>query len=129
MSLHLLMYLTHWINLNVQQADRAQMTETHARWMFALLTRIDDFISADDMNLLRNLARACLSLLKQHIRRRVMIGGVNEVRRLVFGEETPGYMGERSCWMIISIIVGVWAQRDLWMDAEGTLSDISTHLE
>jgi Survival motor neuron (SMN) interacting protein 1 (SIP1) len=129
MSLHLLMYFTHWINVHLQQANTSQLTETHARWIFALLAHVGDFISSDDINLLRNLARACLALLKHLVQERVIIGGGSELQGLVLGEQKQGFMGERSCWIIISVIVGVWAQRDLWMDAEAALSEIGTQFD
>src|ERR1700733_7803407 len=61
MALHLLMYFAHWFNLYLQQPDPTSLPlEAHARWIFALLSKVEDHISADDMSLLRNLARACL---------------------------------------------------------------------
>ncbi|KAG6833939.1 hypothetical protein H0H87_007950 [Tephrocybe sp. NHM501043] len=53
-ALHLLMYFTHWINVHLQRPDpSSRPIETHARWIFALLTKVDEvLISPDDMNLL-----------------------------------------------------------------------------
>lgn len=81
-------------------------TESHARWIFALLPRVEENVSADDMNLLRNLARACLGLIKE--------------KR---GKSTDDSqkMGEISCWMVVTAIADVWKQRDLWIDAESIL--------
>jgi hypothetical protein len=39
--------------------DQIKLTETYMRWMFSLPIRIGDFVSSDDMNLLRNSVRAC----------------------------------------------------------------------
>ncbi|KAJ8086830.1 hypothetical protein PM082_005655 [Marasmius tenuissimus] len=128
MSLHLLMYFTHWINVYLDSrasgSPSATLKQAHAQWMFALLTRVGDYISADDMNLLRNLSRACFALLK------VL---VQEAQKSVSVESTPpgastdgaSEMDQTSCWMIIAIVVGVWKQRDLWMDAEDMLRSIS----
>ena len=92
------MYFTHWIQLYLKapQVDDHVPTESHARWMFALLSRVEEHIYADDMNLLRNLARACLGLLKDvPCRQR---------------------MGETSCWLIVTIVADIWKQRDLWIE-------------
>jgi hypothetical protein len=126
MALHLLMYFAHWFNLYLQQPDPAiRPLESHARWIFALLTKVEDHISADDMSLLRQLARACLALLKESINTRT-----SQVK-----SEDPDnsgdqeVMSERACWIIVCIVVGVWAQRDLWMDAEDMLkTDVLNHL-
>lgn len=89
----------------MQPAKLCRVTQTHARWIFFLLSRIDDYISADDQHLLRNLARAYLALLKDLIHSKTEGGSVDEI-------------DPRCCWLIISTVVGIWGQRDLWMDAE-----------
>ena len=118
-ALHLLKYFIHWI-----ETEQPRLTETHAKWMFSLLTRIGDFVSSDDMNLLRNFVRACIFLLGTLVRRRVTSGGAEEYETLCFTEEGATSISEQSCWMIISIAVGVWGQRDLWDDVEATLRGI-----
>ncbi|KAF7355490.1 hypothetical protein MSAN_01465900 [Mycena sanguinolenta] len=105
MALHLLMYFTYWTNLHMQPERRFRVTQTHARWIFALLSRVDDYITADETNLLRNLARAYLALLKALI---------HSAPERVSAED----MNPACCWLIISTVVGIWGQRDLWMDAE-----------
>ena len=122
-AFHLLKYFIHWIETDPEQS---KLTETHARWMFSLLTRIGDFVSSDDMNLLRNFVRACISLLGVLVRKRVSLGGSEEYGKLHFVEEGETSISEQSCWMIVSITIGVWAQRDLWDDVEVTLRGIST---
>lgn len=87
-------------------------TDTHAKWIFTLLSRIDDFISPDDMNLLRNLARACIGLLKHMKKHEIPVD--------------PRMMSETSCWIVISTVAEVWKQRDLWMDAEHALRTCKT---
>lgn len=91
--------------------------------MFSLLTRIGDFVSSDDMNLLRNFVRACIFLLGTLVQERVASGGPEEYEKLCFAA-TSTDISEQSCWMIISIAIGVWAQRDLWDDVETTLLGI-----
>jgi hypothetical protein len=98
------MYFTHWTNLHLQPEKRCRVTQTHARWIFVLLSRVDDYISADDMHLLRNLARAYLALLKDLIHSKM--------------ERVAEDINAASCWLIISTVVGIWGQRDLWMEAE-----------
>lgn len=111
------MYFTHWINNHVQRADHTVFPpkNAHARWIFALLSRIDPIIGADEMNLLRNLARACLALLKLSIERELAPSTSKAA-------EIPDSMSKESCWMILSLVVHVWKQKDLWMDAESMLA-------
>ncbi|KAF5359033.1 hypothetical protein D9758_004770 [Tetrapyrgos nigripes] len=119
MALHLLMYFTHWINLHLSKSSDPpfpRLKQAHALWIFALLTRIEEHISADDMSLLRGLARACISLLETLIREKVS----REISVSEELEEDP-WINETSCWMITFVIVGFWGQRDLWMDAEDML--------
>ena len=92
--------------------------------MFSLLTRIGDFVSSDDMNLLRNFVRACISLLGTLVQKRVSSGGPEEYEKLCFAE-TGTAVSEQSCWIIISIAIGVWSQWDLLDDVEVTLCGIS----
>ncbi|OAX44478.1 hypothetical protein K503DRAFT_656202, partial [Rhizopogon vinicolor AM-OR11-026] len=112
MSLHLLMYFAHWMNIHLQHpADPTSVIlESHARWVFALLAKVEDFISADDMSQLRCLARACLELLDR-LRR---AGGAEVL------DKSPSKisMGETSCWMVFTAVCGIWGQSDLWQDAE-----------
>ena len=93
--------------------------------MFSLLTRISDFVSSDDMSLLRNFIRACISLLGVLVQKRVSSGGHEEYEKLCFAETGTTSISEQSCWMIISIAIGVWAQRDLWDNVKTTLRGTS----
>lgn len=112
------MYFTHWINVHLQRPRASsQPLETHARWIFALLTKVDDYVSADDMSLLRTLARACIAVLKE-------LYQTHPCKNLDSLDQNSGYMSVRSCWIIISTIAGVWAQRDLWIDAEDMLKSL-----
>lgn len=123
MALHILMYFVHWMNLHIQNPNPplTNLTESHARWMFFLLSRIDDQISSENISLLRDLARACLVLLKMAIQERTMpisSGGQSASHNFA---ATSTIISERSCWIIMSIIVGIWKQRDLWIEAEDIL--------
>lgn len=117
------MYFAHWINLYLEQASpqACAITETHARWMFALLSRVDDFLSADEMSTLRSLARGCMGLIKDILQKRA--------QRTAPDVETdvgdPG-IAETSCWLVVAAVAGLWGQRDLWQDAESMLADIES---
>jgi len=106
------MYFTHWIQLYLKNPEVGDhvLTESHARWIFALLSRVEEHVSADDMNLLRNLARACFGLLK-------------DVRGRSMTSLSSQRMGELSCWLVVTIVADVWKQRDLWIDAESILAN------
>ena len=178
------MYFAHWINVHLEQADlgSSRITETHARWIFVLLSRVEDYISADDMSLLRNLARASLALLKVLLRKRNLENNGEEIcrkghspslpdaasasdhlptrphpqspstsskplsptspqsrpsimsaagqgfpsPRRQAGAERDADISERSCWIIITAIAGIWGQRDLWMDVDSVLAGLSS---
>ncbi|KAF8842720.1 hypothetical protein BDN67DRAFT_947119 [Paxillus ammoniavirescens] len=126
MSLHLLMYFTHWINVHLENPSDPSTTisSSHGRWMFAFLTKVEDQLSADEMNLLRNLARACLGLIK-HYRPKpeesaVVAEGAWSTSDTV-GKETR--VSDASCWMVFTAVAGHWGQRDLWTDAETALAN------
>ncbi|KAI0677032.1 survival motor neuron interacting protein 1-domain-containing protein [Trametes maxima] len=121
-AIHLLMYFTHWINLRLEQSSFSltDITPSHARWMFALLSRVDDWISGDETSLLRNLARACISLVVERRRRRASLGE-SEAGEM---SEEANMIDDASCWMVVCAVTGFWGQRDLWMDAEGLLCKI-----
>jgi len=122
--LHLLMYFAHWINLYLHEPNTPtyRPTNVHARWIFSLLLRIDDYVSADDMNLLRNLARACLGYLKIMILDKTRDVSFESHSSIPKRSSNMQVMDERACWIIICAIVGIWGQRDLWADAEDALS-------
>lgn len=113
------MYFSYWIGLYLDEpAPRVcRITETHARWMFALLSRVDEYLSADEMSTLRSLARACMGLLKERVIRRA----AEETD--VEAEGRPA-IAEASCWVIVAAVGGSWGQRDLWQDAQDTLTSV-----
>ncbi|KAF9076860.1 hypothetical protein BDP27DRAFT_1379779 [Rhodocollybia butyracea] len=121
MALHLLMYFAYWINQHLvdeRQPPFPRLAQTHFQWIFTLLTRVEEHVSADDMNMLRNLTRACIALLKVIISERN--SGANSVNSAMKEEAND----EASCWMIISVVIGTWGQLDLWMDAEDMLKSV-----
>ncbi|TBU23505.1 hypothetical protein BD311DRAFT_703794 [Dichomitus squalens] len=115
-AMHLLMYFGHWINTRVEEGHLpyTDITEAHARWIFALLSRVDDWISGDETSLLRNLARGCLELMVERRKRPVAEESPEE----------PPAIDERSFWLIVTVIIGIWGQTDLWTDAESMLSKV-----
>ncbi|TFY55053.1 hypothetical protein EVG20_g9461 [Dentipellis fragilis] len=135
LALHLLMYFTYWmiLHLEISEARRPSPvtskympTQAHARWMFSLLSRVDEFCSADEMSTLRALARSCIRLLKlRQGRERSGSPSRNDAAVVVEDTETRGptnEMDDTSCWIIISIIANTWGQHDLWTDAEEMLA-------
>jgi len=149
------MYFTHWFNLYLASLDSNTAktdddtttaytpTDVHMRWIFALLSRIDLFCSADDTSCLRSLARTCLALIAV-VRRRDKVEspplgahdehadgtGVTEMdtsdgtkTQVVppdTGEDIKG-LSECSMWIVFCAVTNIWGQRDLWDDAEQTL--------
>lgn len=120
------MYFAHWINLHLEQPHppSSYLTETHARWIFVLLSRVEDYVTADDMSLLRSVARSCLALLKRLLQNDKTDLGEQDVTRVELGNLAESQMGERSCWMIISLVAGIWGQRDLWSEAKDMLAGL-----
>ncbi|PFH51367.1 hypothetical protein AMATHDRAFT_59071 [Amanita thiersii Skay4041] len=116
MALHLLMYFAHWFSLylDAPQASAYHPTESHARWIFSLLACVEDRVSGDDIAMLRSLARACLAILKRLL-------GRGEESEHIKDRTKNDYIRESSCWIIISTVVDIWGQHDLWMDAEKML--------
>lgn len=104
------MYFNHWITLFGTEPGTPdkQIISVHARWMFALLSRVDEQISADDMSLLRQLARSILKLLKYAREEDSSDAEVKAISKI-------------DCWIVFTIIATVWSQHDLWTDAEDAL--------
>ncbi|KAI0774052.1 hypothetical protein C8Q74DRAFT_1217954 [Fomes fomentarius] len=101
-AMHLLMYFGHWIDRRLAQGSLpyTDITQAHGRWIFSLLSRVDDWISSDEISQLRTLARGCMGL-------------VAERRR------SPPAAREAD-----AAITGLWGQTDLWVDANSMLSKI-----
>lgn len=123
-ALHLIMYFSYWINLNLEQPQQQNsfINECHAKWIFVLLSRVDEFVSAEEMSQLRSLARACMGLLKQTLTH----SNKTSVRNVYSDSEVIDevQMGASSWWIIITAVVGIWGQHDLWSDAENVLREL-----
>ena len=128
-AIHLLMYFGHWINVRLEGGTlpHTDLAPPHARWMFSLLSRVDDWISGDETSLLRNLARSCVELIAERRRKRSAAVSTGVEASDVGGggaAEDAAQADESSFWMVVAAIAGVWGQRDLWADAEGILSRV-----
>ncbi|EJD01604.1 uncharacterized protein FOMMEDRAFT_158755 [Fomitiporia mediterranea MF3/22] len=137
---HLLMYFQHWLTQHLEHLESgsstssshfAHLSQNHARWMFALLSRVDDQLSSDELSTLRSLARACIAFIKDLNKNNLnLVVSESSVGEAVEGSSGVRWIGdpgdapmdERSCWMVVTIISDFWGQRDLWMDAESTLN-------
>ena len=145
------MYFTHWFNLYLESLDTNttnqnndytttyKPTDTHLRWVFAILTRIDLFCSADEISCLRSLARACLLLISVVRRRKTgspLLSAQHDhadktTETATSRTEThaspsnsegdPKNLSECSMWLVICAVTSIWGQWDLWNDAEETL--------
>ncbi|WFD00327.1 hypothetical protein MYAM1_003075 [Malassezia yamatoensis] len=85
----------------------------HSQWLFALLARLDQRLSGDEIAYLRALARTCISLIVQFR---------SDCARNATIPEESSLVHESGAWIIISIVAGVWGQQDLWTEAEQRLS-------
>jgi len=139
------MYFIHWFNLYLDSLDSNNSstttyvpTDVHMRWVFALLTRVDLFCSADEIVSLRNLARACLALISAV--RRAKTGSISpsapceredgetetETGTTTEAETNVNpsskTLSECSMWVVFCAVTNIWGQRDLWDEAEQALS-------
>ncbi|KAJ3554405.1 hypothetical protein NM688_g3130 [Phlebia brevispora] len=101
-ALHLLMYFAHWISLYLERPvpKTCTISETHARWMFVLLSRVDEYITADEQSTLRSLARGCMGLIKERMQR-----SVSDVEGSSPSDEPDTVIGMSSCWMVIAAVI------------------------
>ncbi|KAG8845703.1 hypothetical protein FRB96_002297 [Tulasnella sp. 330] len=115
-AFYLLMFFTFWINTRL---DRLRTDNDHsynplalcdndAKWIFCLLARLDEALAGEQISTLRELARACLSLLLESLK-----GANAETIQKSVERQT----GRDSCWMVIAAVAKGWGQRDLWEDA------------
>jgi len=147
-SVHIIMYFTYWINLYIESPSEQYLPlESHARWIFALLSRVDAYCTADEMSGLRALVRACLTFLRTRLSRKARSGsaaydisstpgadsadGSDADSRSEQGEAATGRgkgpegaeeMSDSSIWLIVCAVAGFWGQRDLWEDALGAVA-------
>ncbi len=101
------------MHLKQEHPRSSHLSQTHVRWMFALLSQVDSQLCSDEMSQLRNVARSCMALIKD-LRRNPLDYEASE-----FTTEEP--VDEKACWLIVTAILEFWVQRDLWMDAENSI--------
>lgn len=104
----------------------------HARWIFALLLKLDGRLVSEEISTLRTLARACVAAITlARIRRKAVQSkkarnvaeneAEDEDQRVEKEErdkaESKWRKDEAGAWMIVAIVAGVWGQQDLWDDA------------
>lgn len=126
------MYMAYWIGLRLEHLEQAldspagaaspyQFTTNHLCWTFALLARVEDSPSADDVAQMRSLARGCISLIK-------LAASAEPINPSEEPQEaSPNDLSDPQdyiapCWMIVACITGIWAQHDLWEEARETVS-------
>ena len=98
----------------------------HARWIFALLAHVDQRLTGDEVSTLRGLARGCVAVIKE--RRRAEGKGKAQAalplgEAPAHGHRDVGVLDEQGCWLIIAAVSDFWGQKDLWMEAESSLSE------
>ncbi|SPO31837.1 uncharacterized protein UTRI_06674 [Ustilago trichophora] len=95
----------------------------HARWLFALLLRLDGRLVSEEISVLRTLARACVAAITlSRIRRKALGSRKKEDAGRAAEEEGESEeqrmrRDEAGAWMVVAIVAGVWGQLDLWEDA------------
>jgi hypothetical protein len=127
------MYFAYWISLHLEHLEEHEsapdpppsphpISANHLLWIFTLLARVEETPSADDTAQLRSLARGCVGLMKDASRS----GTATDEAALmvdqaeVSGENSRGFVA--ACWMVLAAVTTVWAQHDLWEDAEQSLA-------
>lgn len=106
------MYFDYWMKQHLDQPHSdSRITDTHGRWIFALLARVEENISADDTSLLRTLTRTCLKLIKKKLEDE----SSGSSSQLSTGSDPP--ISEAACWMVVAAVSGFWRQTDLWTEA------------
>lgn len=94
-------------------ATRNAIHPLHTRWLFALLAHLDRRLSSEDIVGLRALGRACIAAL----------GNIRSLRAQSMDTSDFYVMQQESgAWMLLTILAGVWGQRDLWDDAQRSAS-------
>ena len=85
----------------------------HAQWLFALLARLDRRLLSEEIAGLRALGRTCTTLLVNyraaHARNTSTADAYDPQR-------------ESGAWMLLTIVAGVYGQRDLWDEAKARTS-------
>ena len=89
----------------------------HARWIFALLLRLDGRLVSEEISTLRTLARACVAAITLSRIRRKALRSRSKDSDEEGMEDGKMRRDEAGAWMVVAIVAGVWGQSDLWDDA------------
>jgi hypothetical protein len=83
----------------------------HARWLFALLLFLEDYLPPDELSELRRIAKTCLRICKWQ----ATSGNIDQQGT----GSTPEQEEMRvACWISIRAVATGWNQHDLPRDAE-----------
>ncbi|KZT36718.1 hypothetical protein SISSUDRAFT_1049558, partial [Sistotremastrum suecicum HHB10207 ss-3] len=124
---HLLRAFTYWLRHRRPRSDEATMRIyavelSHARWIFALLIKVDEHLTSDDISFLRELARACLEVIGDSYRELPSTSQSDEQDEEGELTETsarkPDFRETGPWWSVVAAVASIWGQKDLWMDAE-----------
>lgn len=83
----------------------------HARWLFALLLFLEDYLPPDELAELRRVAKTCLRICKWQV-------NSGKVDRQGVGISPEQEEMRVACWITIRAIATGWNQHDLPQDAE-----------
>ncbi|WFC95766.1 hypothetical protein MBRA1_002420 [Malassezia brasiliensis] len=85
----------------------------HAQWLFALLAHLDRRLLSEEIAGLRALGRTCITLLVNYRAAHA---------RNTYMADTYDPQRESGAWMLLTIVAGVYGQRDLWDEAKARTS-------
>jgi len=86
-------------------------TPLHARWVFALLLFLEDYLPPDELAELRRIAKTCLRICKWQVTS-------GKVSHQGAGSSPEQEEMRVACWISIRAIATGWNQHDLPQDAE-----------
>ena len=109
--LHILRSFTYWLRHHKLLPEEPHAgiypaEPSHARWIFGLLSVVENQLTGDDVHILRELARACLGLIQDRLAEPNPSSVEVQQRELA------------QWWIPVAAVVNIWGQRDIWMDAE-----------
>lgn len=101
----------------------------HARWVFALLAKLDGRLVGDEISTLRVLARAGIERVVHERYRRAVKKSLRKQQQPQASDGNDGgevMMSEMGAWMIVCAVSSIWGQHDLWDDARADLAKIAS---
>lgn len=118
-------WLAHRIDIPDEENIEASpvVQPLHARWMFALLARLDARLVSEQISVLRTLARACIATISlARIRRKALH---SRTKQNSLHGHTDVLRHEAGAWIVIACIAAIWGQSDLWTDASADLQRVA----